>query len=116
MTPLAALTPAEIGADVTTIAMALGLVVASLVLVFLEVLIPSAGLLTLAAIACAVGAIIVAFQAGTTAGVVFMAATVLLMPVALYGGVSLLRHTSLVTEPSPYQRHVFDLLGVPLKT
>ena len=101
MIALAAPTPAEIGADITTIVIALVLVVASLVLVFLEVLVPSLGLLTVGAIACAVGAIVVAFQAGTTVGVVFLAATVLLMPVALYCGVSLLRHTSLVTEPSP---------------
>lgn len=91
--------PADIGTDITTIAIAVGLVVASLVLVFLEALIPSFGLLTIAAVTCAVGAVVVAFQVGTTTGAVFLAATVLLMPVAVYYGLRLLRHTALVTEP-----------------
>ncbi|MHC5054981.1 MAG: NfeD family protein [Planctomycetota bacterium] len=93
--------PAEIASDVTTIAIAVGLVIAALVFVFLEVLIPSFGLLSAAAIACAVGAVVVAFQVGTTAGVVFLAATALLMPVALYYALRVLRHTVLVTEPMP---------------
>ncbi|MHC4253137.1 MAG: NfeD family protein, partial [Planctomycetota bacterium] len=75
--------------------------VAALVFVFLEVLIPSFGLLTVAAISCALAAIVVAFSVGTTAGVVFLGATSVLMPVALCFALRLLRHTSLVTEPSP---------------
>ncbi len=93
--------PLEIGADITTIALALGLVVAALVFVFLEILIPSGGLLSVAAVACAVGGVVVAFSVGPTMGVAFLAVTVLLMPVALYYALMLLRHTSLVTEPMP---------------
>jgi membrane-bound serine protease (ClpP class) len=85
--------------------MALGLVAASLVFVFLEVLVPSGGLLTIGAIGCAVGAVVVAFSVGTTVGVVFLAATVLLLPVAVYYALMLLRRTSMVTEPMPGGGH-----------
>jgi len=98
---IAAPAPAEVGGDVTTILIAVGLIVAALVFVFLEVLLPSGGLLTVAAIACALSGVAVAFNVDSTVGVVFLAATIFLMPVAIYYAVGMLRHTSMVTEPLP---------------
>jgi membrane-bound serine protease (ClpP class) len=69
--------------------------------VFLEVLVPSGGLLTIGAIACAVSAVVVAFSVGTTVGVIILAVTILLMPVAIYYALKLLRHSPMMTEPMP---------------
>jgi len=98
---LAAQASPEAVAGVSAILIAVGLVVAALVLIFLEGFVPSGGLLSVAAIACAVGAVAVAFSVGPTTGVAFLVAAVLLMPVALYYALRLLRRTSMVTEPSP---------------
>jgi len=101
MMALPAPAPLQVSTDATTIVMAVGLVVAALVLMFLEGFVPSGGLLSLAAISCAVGSVVVAFGIGPTTGVVFLVAAVLLLPVALLFAMRLLGRTSLVTEPSP---------------
>jgi len=98
---LAVQAPPEAVGGVTAILIAVGLVVAALALIFLEGFVPSGGLLSIAAIACAVGSVVVAFSVGPTTGVVFLVAAVLLMPVALLFALRLLRHTSMVTWPSP---------------
>jgi len=98
---LAAQAPPEAVGGVSAILIAVGLVVGALALMFLEGFVPSGGLLSLAAIACAVGSVVVAFGIGPTTGVVFLVAAVLLLPVALLFAMRLLGRTSLVTVPAP---------------
>jgi membrane-bound serine protease (ClpP class) len=60
---------------------AAGLLALAMVLLFVEVLFPSFGLLTLAAIGCMVGALAAAFSAGNTIGVIFVVVSVVLVVV-----------------------------------
>lgn len=60
----------------------MGLLAAGLLLVVLEVFVPSGGLIAIAAIGCAVGGVVCLFRYGTTWGIVGVAAVLVLGPMA----------------------------------
>jgi membrane-bound serine protease (ClpP class) len=80
------------------IGVAVALVVVALGLFFLEVLFPSFGLITILAIGCMVGSILLAFSVGSVVGTVFVAVAVFTIPAAIYSAFRLLPRTSLVLQ------------------
>lgn len=79
---------------------AIALLVVGVGLIFAELLIPSFGLITLLAICCFVGSVILAFQSGTATGVTFIVGAIVGIILALYYGVRLLRNSPLVLKDS----------------
>ncbi|MFN0133462.1 MAG: NfeD family protein [Phycisphaerales bacterium] len=61
----------------------LGLLAAGLLLVVIEVFVPSGGLIAIAAIGCAVGGVVCLFRYGTTWGLIGLAAVMILGPMAM---------------------------------
>lgn len=77
------------------IGLAVLLFVLGLAFAFAEVLVPSFGLFTVLSIVSLAASVLLAFQAGSTAGILFVAATVVLIPVTLAAAFRLLRRSRL---------------------
>ncbi len=86
--------------------LAVGLLLLGLVFIFLEVFIPSLGTLALAAGACLIAALWLAFKQGTATGVGFLVTTLIVVPLAVRYAFVLLPHT-------PFGRKL--MLNVPGK-
>ncbi len=80
------------------LAIAAALLTLALVLILLEFIIPSFGLLTLAATGCAVGAVLTAFQAGSTWGAGSVIAAPVLAIVAIRWGIQRLQSSRFVPQ------------------
>lgn len=68
------------------IALAIGLFIVGLGLVVAEILIPSFGLFTVMCCACFVGSVVIAFDVSTTAGVIFVVAAFVAVPITVFSG------------------------------
>ena len=68
-------------------------------LFFLELLVPSMGVITLLGVGCVTASLVAAFSAGRAVGVVFVAVVVVMVPVFVYAAVRMLRRTSLAFRP-----------------
>ncbi len=83
----------------TAIAIAIGLLLLAAGLFFLEVLLPSFGVISIVGMVAATGAVIIAFGVGSTMGFVFLAGTIVLVPTVVVLAMKLLRRTPLVLAP-----------------
>ena len=69
------------------------LLVASIVIIFLETILPSMGMLTLLGVACLGGAIAMAFDVSTTYGATVVAIVIVVVPVTVTVGIRMLPRT-----------------------
>ena len=107
------LASAEAGASLApwqALIIAAGLLILALVLILLEFVVPSFGLLTLTAVGCAVGAILSAFQAGPTWGTGTIIAAPILAVIAIRWGIRRLQDSRFVPQTTisgnaGYQHH-----------
>jgi membrane-bound serine protease (ClpP class) len=84
------------GGAAAALAIAVAFMVVAIGLFFLELLLPSFGIITLMAVGCVIAALVSAFSVSTLAGVGFVAATVALIPVLVYLAIKVAARTSLV--------------------
>jgi membrane-bound serine protease (ClpP class) len=103
---------------VDPIAWAIALLVAAMLLCFVEVFIPSLGVITMFAVCCAAGSCYFGFQVGGTAGIIFIPANLLGMLASFALAFKLLpmsplAHKKSAVEDTPYQAvtPVDDLAG-----
>ncbi len=93
-----------------------GLLFAGSLLMVLEFIFPSAGILTVGAVACAVGAVALAFQAGTIWGWVFIVLVPVFGIAALRVGLQRLRRSKLVAQDpivgNAGYHHYVERLGI----
>jgi len=74
-------------------ALAIGLLLLGLLLIGAELCFPTVGLLGVLALACMLGVIAAAFAESKTLGMIFLAATVVLVPAMIFVGLKLLPRT-----------------------
>lgn len=96
MSVLAAAAEAGRGDVWLLVGIALALVVVAAGFFFLEVLIPSFGLIGIFGICCVAGALLIAFSVGNGMGFAFIAGLAVLLPATVVVAVKVLRRTSLV--------------------
>ncbi len=89
---------AETG-DAFMIGVAVVFLIVAIGLFFLELLMPSFGIITLAGITCAVVSLAAAFGVSRLVGVVFVAVVLVLIPLLVYVGIKVVRRTGLVLRP-----------------
>lgn len=81
------------------IGIAVAFTIVAIGLFFLEILIPSFGLITLVGIACIAGALMAAFSVSRLVGFVFVAIVVVSIPLIVYTAVQLLKGSKLALGP-----------------
>ena len=87
------------GGEGTAIAIAIGLLLLAAGLFFLEVLLPSFGVITVLGMVSAAGAVVIAFGVGSTIGFAFLGGTIVLVPIVVVLAMKVLRRTPLVLAP-----------------
>ena len=80
-------------------AIALGLLIVSLLMVFAEILFPSFGLLTILAVGALIGGAAVAFSISNTMGIIFIVIAGIALPLAIFFGLKLLQKTKMILSP-----------------
>lgn len=96
---LAAETAEAEAGDAFMIGVAVVFLVVAIGLFFLELLMPSFGIITLAGITCAVVSLAAAFGVSRFVGVIFVAVVLVLIPFMVYLGIKIVRRTGLVLRP-----------------
>ena len=81
------------------IAIAIGLLLLAAGLFFLEVLLPSFGVISVMGMVSAAGAVLIAFGVGSTIGFTFLGGTIVLVPIVVVLAMKVLRRTPLVLAP-----------------
>ena len=86
---------AQEGSDSLVIGVAVAFMVVAIGLFFLEILLPSFGLITLVGVTCVVISLVAAFSVSRPVGIVFVAVVVVSIPFVVYLTVKMLKRTSL---------------------
>ena len=92
--------------DSTTWAVAF--LVAALLLCFLEVFVPSLGILTLSGLACAITSVVFGFQAGGGSGTVFLILNITGLPFAFAMAFKLLPHSPLAHKGASVEKSTYQ--------
>lgn len=87
---------------------AIALLVAALMLCFMEIFVPSLGVLTVMGLACAAGSCIAAFRHGSTAGATFVALNAIGVPGAFVLAFKLLPHSPLAHKKSAVEDSTYE--------
>jgi membrane-bound serine protease (ClpP class) len=90
---------AQEGGDSLMIGVAVAFMVVAIGLFFLEILLPSFGLITLVGVTCVVISLIAAFSVSRPVGFAFVAVVVVSIPFVVYLAVKMFRRTSLAFGP-----------------
>ncbi len=85
--------------DAFMIGVAVVFLIVAIGLFFLELLMPSFGIITLAGITCAVVSLAAAFGVSRPVGFIFVAVVLVLIPLLVYLGIKVARRTGLVLRP-----------------
>jgi membrane-bound ClpP family serine protease len=93
-----ALQPSSSGDPVADFAIALAMMLVAVVLVFAEILFPSFGVLTIVCVVFAVGGALMAFAIGTAWGAAYIAAAVIVFPLAVLSGIKLLKKSGMIID------------------